>query len=324
MRLYLDTNVYSMLAERGDASAVRSLFRSRGVEVLVSGLNLLEIWAIPSRRDQRREADALLEVATEFEGLPLAYRHCREVLAELRHLRPEWVRRIVHYRKARAFLAGHLDEWHRFRDGWLPDPGAYAAYRRDAEAGGSASRAVQRLERSSRLKNDLNLWLVATTQDSAQAVARRDLNDPEQAWRIECLQVWHNAIVNQEPASRDYIDYLGPYLRPEAFADKRKTADFWLREVDATRMPLNRSSGLAHYFQLAHKITHGNPGDILHTCYLLDVDVFVTADTAFANVLSEVQRRVPGSAQVAYILRGAASTLEELQGLGAVPNESNH
>jgi len=201
----------------------------------------------------------------------------------------------------------------RFRDGWRPDPRAYAAYRRDAEPGIRISREAQRMERSSYLKKDANLWLLTASKDSAQAVARCDLNDPEQAWRVNCLQVWHNAVVNRVPASRDYVDYLGPYLRPEAFKDDRKTADFWLREVDSTRMPLNRSSGLAHYFQLEHKISHGNPCDTLHACYLLNVEVFVTADTAFAKVLKEVQRCVSGRAQIVRIRRGTASTLKELE-----------
>ena len=49
------------------------------------------------------------------------------------------------------------------------------------------------------------------------------LDDPEIAWRLECLTAWHAAIVQQIPASRDLMDYLGPNLTPQAFTDPRSS-----------------------------------------------------------------------------------------------------
>lgn len=142
-----------------------------------------------------------------------------------------------------------------------------------------------------------------------------DPHDVERNWRQECLQSWHNALVNREPGSRDYVDYLGPYLKPSAFVDPVSTARFWLTEVDGDRVPLNRATGLAHFFQLEHKVGHGNPLDSLHACYLLDVDVFVTADRAFATTLDKLKTHLAHHADVLFVDRSSASTVDELSAL---------
>ena len=92
MRVYFDTNIYSMIATLGDGNRVKTLLQDLGARVLVSKLNLLELEAIPSSASRQAEMDVLLSLPTSFETAPLAYRHSLEVLGELRRLRQEWVR----------------------------------------------------------------------------------------------------------------------------------------------------------------------------------------------------------------------------------------
>ena len=140
-------------------------------------------------------------------------------------------------------------------------------------------------------------------------------DDSERAWRAECLQCWHNAVVNRVPASRDYWDYLGPYLTKTAFGDPIATARFWLDEVDGDQTPLNRVTALTNHFQLKHKIGQGNQLDSLHACYLLDVDTFVTADKAFAGILGRLKTFFGRTARVLLIDRSSSSTVAELSAL---------
>jgi hypothetical protein len=53
-------------------------------------------------------------------------------------------------------------------------------------------------------------------------------------------------------------------------------------------MPLNRISGLAKYYQLKRKITHGNAADQLHASRWYKADLFITCDEAFHGVLTDI------------------------------------
>ena len=114
-------------------------------------------------------------------------------------------------------------------------------------------------------------------------------------------------------ASRDYADYVGPYLKDSAFIDEQSTASFWLHEVDPLRVLLNRICGLAAHLQLNYKIGHGNPCDSLHACHLSDADLFVTADRAFFGICQAIANRTDKVARVALIDRAAVSTVSEIE-----------
>ncbi len=315
MRVYLDTNVYSMAASLGDVEALHASCKRGGIQVLASAENLLEILAIPDDNDRRREMTALTRIASKFEQTPLSYRHAMEVLYELRRLRPQWVRSPVGYRKAKAFLAAHREGWRQARRGEVPPSEAFAAYRRDAESGIDRARQHQRGLKEFRKEDVGDAWFLAVGEGNAAAepLERIDLTDADQAWRLDCLGVWQNAIIRKDPASRDYRDYLGPYLTDSALLDETSVVSFWLHEVDSLRMPLNRICGLATYFQLRHKIGHGNPLDGLHAGHLIDVDCFVTADRAFFAVCEAIGRVVNSVARIRLMNRAAASTVTELE-----------
>src|SRR5260370_119306 len=63
-----------------------------------------------------------------------------------------------------------------------------------------------------------------------------DVNGPEVYWRVASLQVWYNAIEARNPASRDYADWLGPYLREGCFRDDSYPS-FWLGKWRVKRCP---------------------------------------------------------------------------------------
>jgi hypothetical protein len=138
--------------------------------------------------------------------------------------------------------------------------------------------------------------------------------DPEVFWRVDSLQVWYNAIEDKDPASRDYADWLGTDLRPGCFRDESYLS-FWLREVASEAMPLNRLVGLVDFYQLQKKISHGNAADQLHAGYWLRSDLFVTADRAFHEVLTEVRNRhYPERPLPVLAERSAVSFVSQLEG----------
>jgi hypothetical protein len=99
--------------------------------------------------------------------------------------------------------------------------------------------------------------------------------------------VWYNAIEGKNPSSRDYYDWLVPYLKPRSFRDPSYHS-FWLQEASGNEMPLNKLVGLVNFYQLQHKVTHGNAADQMHACHWLREDLFFTADSAFYDVLTQI------------------------------------
>ncbi len=114
------------------------------------------------------------------------------------------------------------------------------------------------------------------------------MTDPEIYWRAVGLMAWYFAIEGGGPASRDYADWLSPFLRSGAFREPAYQS-FWLRDASAKAMPLNRLTGLVSFYQLQEKITHGNAVDQFHANHWLLSDLFFTADRAFWNVLSKLR-----------------------------------
>ena len=112
------------------------------------------------------------------------------------------------------------------------------------------------------------------------------MSDPEVFWRVESLQAWYEAI-EMRPASRDYDDWLSPYLKRGSFRDPSYQS-LWLEEASGATMPLNRLIGLVKFYQLAQKVTHVNAADQLHAGHWLRSDLFLTADRPFHSVLTRI------------------------------------
>jgi hypothetical protein len=300
-----------MIGEREEAAAIRRYLNRSGHTVLASAFNLLELRSIPTASTLSRDLGVLRSVTTTFEEYPLPYRHAREVFNELRRVHPEWLRVTAPQGKIRSFLKYHREEWFEFKEGGSPK-GSIAAYRAAAEPGNAINRQVQKLMRAQQSASEGRLYLVTELDGKKLPETEIDLNDPEINWRVDCLSTWSSAIVGKHQSGRDYADYLGPYLKPVAFVDPTAATEFWMRRVHGVSVPLNRTAGLAHYFQTHHKISHGNSLDTLHACYMHDVDVLLTADKAFFAVLEEVAKFIEKPARVVLIDRSSPSVLAQI------------
>jgi len=138
------------------------------------------------------------------------------------------------------------------------------------------------------------------------------LLNPEIHWRAECILIWYQALIARSPTSRDYVDWLEPFVKKDAFKDPTYH-DFWLHDVKAETVPLNRLMGLVGDYQTDHKITHGNAQDQIHAGNLLNADLFLTADRAYHAVLGDVVTHHYPEVKCPVLLdRNAPSALEAL------------
>jgi hypothetical protein len=286
VQIYFDTNVYRFVHAAGEVSLMRELLEAYGCTLTASGGNVFETLAIQSAKERRAELDVLVQVARRFTRQPSSWLHSVELKNELRCRRPSWIRRVLSSqteKRVQALLRGHLRIWEMVRGGQLPPADAYALYRDDAEKGILTQRQFQKTIREFRSFNNVSVSL----QDSSGKISDVDPSDPEIFWRLDGLMVWYKAIEGKDPSCRDYNDWLTPYMKPGSFRDPSYRC-FWLQEASGDAMPLNKLVGLVNFYQLSHKVTHGNAADQLHAGHWLREELFVTADSAFYSVLKQI------------------------------------
>lgn len=310
MQVYLDTNVYKFIAERGEATQVRQFFDSADHSVEASSTNLYELYPNPDEKTRKNEVRTLTTVATNFRAFPDGYEIAQEFLSELRRCRPELLRKQPNTRSIEL----HLRAYRRNCRNAKPFPGmrpdTYDGYRERFEGGIKGVLSRQRFWRDTFVNMPgARRTVVVSNPDVEQAV--KAMTEIDLWWRQSSRQAWIGALVERDPASRDLYDWASPHLWIP-YITIRDADRFWYIDIESERMPIHQAMMFTDYYQRCHRITHGNAYDQLHAAHLLNADVFLTADKAFYNVLHEVSAQLPGSATPVLVERGADSAAEEI------------
>jgi len=308
MNLYFDTNIYRYITELEETSQVAEILRQHNCHLCVSAGNLFETYALKSFALQAKEMSSIVKLGSFFQSPPESYLHALEVRREIKRLRPKWIEPVPRRRKERDFLKNHLELWKQAKRGQRPRPFAYEAYRRVAEQGIESVRQTQKHLRSSLLDDPTGYGLISSKGDHFPL----DMENPEVFWRVNGLVAWQQAIVQKLPACRDYADWLEPYLKPNSFSDPSYRL-FWMEEVSADAMPLNRLTGLMDYYQLKQKITHGNAADQIHASCWYKNDLFMTADRGLHEALASVAQHFQGHPSPAIVGRDMPSFAAQLE-----------
>jgi hypothetical protein len=244
-------------------------------------------------REMGNRIRAITHIAYAFDERPHSVRHADEVLSEVRRLRPFWTKPVdrealqIRYSALRGYRA-HWREAKQFPDA---PPLGLSVYRKVAntitpEAAKRLRKGVLTVLEGSGVDN-----LVVKPVDDALAIHTANYPAWEVFVRHQSALTWHEAIFKARPGLRDYADWLLPYVSRSAFTGD-DYYDFWLRGVALAKVPFNTVQGLAEYFQLFRRITHGNQIDSIHANYLLTTDMVLTADRALYSVLSEIASTV--------------------------------
>ena len=311
MKVYFDTNAYRFISDRGEVNEARRRIRSCRIDLVASGENLFETYAIADSATRLRELSTITTIATTFERQPVSFRQAKEVRFAFAHHRRAWIRPIRFTSRIDRFLKDHQQRWRDGCQGELPSAEAYSAYRADAEAGVSQSRQAQKEMRALRVA-ELEATVARRISDRMLLV-RTGFDDPGTFWRLESLMAYDAALLQAHPSSRDLADWLLPYLNGQAL-EFGGFVTFWLNDVRAEEVPLNRLAGTISYVQLNTKITHGNSIDQLHACQAFEVDALVTADRGLYDaIVASKSIGAAGSAKVCLVDRAASSALTEIE-----------
>jgi hypothetical protein len=312
--VYLDTNVFSFIAKSGEAREVKQVLERSDALVAASDSQLSEIYSI---RDEGKRAAELRVITslTKRHLPPASYSHAMELLGEIRRLRPEWLRRHPDTSRIEPILNGLKRTWVQAR--LHPDqlPPGFDPYHQDSERGIAKQTESQKKVRGVRTRGSRSNPEGRLRFEYETALSGRitvEEGDVVGYWRVHALMVWYHALVNRIPESRDYVDWIGPYLRQLTF--KREDWEhFWLREVEPGRMPKDFLTALANYYQIHQRVTHGNPADSLHANHLLDCELFLTADQRFHTVLRQVRMHFPDPGDIGFIQQKNRSASDEIQ-----------
>jgi hypothetical protein len=301
MKLYFDTNVYDYIAKCGNAAETRDKLDEQGCSVEASALNLIEIWRIPNWQARTEHVRTVTAIAREYEQLPRSYAEAREVLAELRRIRPAWVRRFAsrdEKRRIRMLLNGHREHWREAR--LSPGSGGERIdnYIKIANTGDpDAQKQLRRVMLP--YLNPVHGLQMYSSDPNYQAITK-GYGPAEFFWRNAALVTWQAAILAKLPAVRDLRDWAGPYLSEAAFRGQDQL-EFWYVEADASRLPITRMKGLVGYYQLQRRVTPGNAHDIEHSAYALAADVFLTADESFDKTLTAACSHHGNTARLCFV-----------------------
>ncbi|WNO62325.1 hypothetical protein RPQ02_40700 [Streptomyces sp. AM2-3-1] len=227
-----------------------------------------------------------------------------EVIAEVRRVRPAWLRSMPDSGKEAMWRT----KW--TKKVWRAAAEQHAHFRGTPQAR-STERMIstlvkeQKEQRQALLEakfdlGDLSSLVAMPTAETDPAIRTgwRE-GDKVEAWRVEaqetywraCLVARRAAITREDSTTADWVGTrvdLG-----KACESRLEFNRFWLYEVDRANMPRNWLRWAAGMVQASMKVTRGNPVDVQHTSYLPDCEVFLTADKNFARVLRHVAEAAP-------------------------------
>ncbi len=286
---YFDSNVYGYIQRTGTARKVRSFLNAAHVRVWASDANLFEALRIDDEIERVARMKVIRGVAAEKLTVQRAYVEARQLLAEIRRCRPQWLSPNPDLRTAARFRREFARAWTTLREDPAYRPAtAYGKYSRTVRHGVGAAMAQQKQMRGFKLRTDQvkqhNQLQLTPAFDDLQAVI--DQMSFDEAWcRTSAAFTWLQAL-NGDPSLRDLADYLVPYLTHIATTIEWLT--FWLTEIDLRTVPYSQIASRVAWAQPSRPVTAGNTGDVEHATYFLDYDHFLTGDRDFHRTLKGI------------------------------------
>ncbi|MEU1882917.1 hypothetical protein ABZ470_36910 [Streptosporangium sp. NPDC020072] len=325
MRLILDTNIWSYIGEVGARRELERVALSRHWTICTPPATLLEVLRTSDPARRHRSVDALSSkywkrLRTEIDS------ECSEFIAEARRLRPKWVRQLPlpdKPRKLRNFWTWQIWRQATKDHAELANRPTMAKSEVDDELAYGPLKANRdaRLESGMKIE-DLDSLFLRPDPDMPpyQLLGWKSDLAPVEWWRVDCRDIYMNALRFGDsmrfidPGNANfgteitYSDWLGSYLwLDQVTADWDDFGKFWLYEVEKANVPRSWIRSATMAAQMMGKVEISAPRDQQLATYLIDCDVFVTADKRFASALERVRPYCPVPMAEIRCLKGVAN-----------------
>lgn len=300
MRVLLDTNVWSYVGRENAVHDLTRWARMSGATVVVAPASLLEIVRTPNRHERARTLTAITR--RRWERLPTeAQSEAKEIANSVRRHRPDWLLHEPRPSSVKTYEAFWSNEvWRVARkrpDNLLAQLKGEPNITELLVASQLEMRDDWRLNRAGEKLNDVVVEMDKSTIPELKEGWR---GDRVPFWRVSSSTLfWRELAVLRatrwDPRTgSSYQDWLGVYVDVAVMtADRGAFNEFWYYLVSASEVPRNWIRWATHHAQLDNRIETGNPVDAQLSAYLLDCDLFCTADRRFARVIERVRREAP-------------------------------
>lgn len=292
MRLFLDTNVWSYVADNFAAGDLARAARRSKVEIFVSPAVVDEVMALPNEAARKR----LLALVTDPQWkrlMPEIFSESVEVKQEILRLRPAWKvesPKLAEVHRLRYDWVRRRDGfWHRARESVAPQE-TDESLRVDREFALAKEESYQIRQRmvDARAPGNTHLQHVDALPD---ADTRGWLGDPVQYWRLPSLYFFQKELFMYASAVREWIDAEVDVAA--MMSDAASMNRLWLHEMDPVKVPRQWLRGAFEFLQAWHKVTDGTPGDSRLATHLTEVDQFVSADKNFVRFAERCRDEAP-------------------------------
>lgn len=274
VRILLDSNIWRYIVDADALVGVQKAVRASRNTIVVAPAVLYEAAHTADKRLRDELLAAMARVAWK-RLMPEAYSEAEEFKAEVRRLRPEWLRRqpdLVRFKRIRF-------DWVRSRGGVWDHIRAEAELlqRHDAEMNQRTREQADALHDQARSWSPK--WRSATLAKT-MAIPPSPLpgwnGHPVEAWRIESLAAFTASVGLPGHPTIDWIE--GEVDIDRVLYQSESLVKFWLHDVVAERMPRHWLRWAFTFLQRVHRVTEGTPADAQLGTYLLDVDLMLSAD----------------------------------------------
>lgn len=306
MRIVLDTNLWSSLDD-GSLPRLEMLLEELDLQVQVLPSTLLEIIEIPHEDVRKRLVAGLAKGSRRTRVRTEADLFAEEVVGLISRTRPDWLLRIPNRARVEHLQTFWLKKvWRQA----LEDSTAMYEYQLGQKPMRKDIIRRQKLNGSELRDKKVVLGDLAQLSGqhedfgSGKASLRGNLpgwdGSRRELWRVNHAQLtWYQLGMIGPRAGitgedRTMTDWIEPWVdlgklrsNPESFIQ------MWLEEADIDDVRRNWLNWAVDLVQSTSKIGTGNPADAQHSSYLIDCDLFLTADARFVDILERVRVDAP-------------------------------
>ena len=293
MLILLDTNVWRYISDEDAAGALQSAASKARHRIVISPAVLYEALRWPDVVLRRKLTEIMTRPAW-YRLMPDAYSESEELKAEIRRLRPEWMRERPDLERFRILRS----DWRKLKGGFWDRarnaPDSECDSLRALERGDlDLARAEAKVRRQTAKENKDRMRGVPLNNVMARPMTpdKNWVGSDVEAWR---WVTWSFMATSLEDENSVYVSWLeGEVELSFVSFDRKRWDEFWFFEVEASRLPRMWLRWAMEFQQSFHKVTDGTPVDAQIASYLTDVDLVVSCDKRFVEMCKSCQREAP-------------------------------
>lgn len=321
MKILLDTNIWSYIADTNTIPKLLVAARKTRAEFLIAPGSIHEARSMPNPALRIK----LLELMTNKTWkrlMPEVFLECQEIKEALLAARPGWENKKplfdnAYQRGRHYFLRSKGGFWDLAKvDAPLPVTDESQRADREHELARQEVRDIRDRYKECNQNGAFKRFGDVKLEVQNRNVGKREVH----YWRVSSA---YNLEQELQVSASPYREFLDCFIDIDAmFSDRDDFERVWYGEVQPEQLKRQWLRTAMEYQQRWHKPTDGSPTDSMLAAHLIDADYFVTADKNFAKCIDKIHTEAPfGTAKPLKVSGGIVGIEELLQFAARGPSE---